>query len=153
MRRWLLVLMLVAASVEAQGRPLGVRGRQPLAFGDLLGSVPRTVAWTDVGNAGHFEVRGRRFSQVLVSFLLPVELIGPGGATLPLAFGPGDAAYSAAGNPASAVPFDPSAPHTITLDNNGKGMIYFGGTVLPPGQAAIGAYSATVILIVSYVGI
>jgi hypothetical protein len=71
---------------------------------------------------------------------------------VPLVFGPGTGGYSATQDIDSQVGFDPWVPTVLALPQNGRGMIYLGGTALPPAQAPAGAYSATVTLTISYVG-
>lgn len=161
----LLVLALVASvgTAEAQGgppeglppdggRPLRVDGQQPLSFGELLGGLPQTILRTDPLNSARIQISGRGNSDVLVSFLLPPALVGPGGATVPLSWGPGVAGYSPTRDIDSQIAFDPQVPNVLGLPNNGRGTIYLGGTAIPPAQATVGAYAATITLTISYVG-
>jgi len=148
----LLALLLGAAGAFAQGRPLRARPVQPLNFGDLLGGLPTTVLRTDPINSGQFDIRGERLTEVLVDLLLPSALVGPGGATVPLTFGPGTAGYSPDGSIGSQVAFDPAVPQAVRLPGNGRGAVFLGGTASPPGQVAVGAYSATITITISYIG-
>lgn len=141
-----------AVGVRAQGRPLRVIGLQPLDFGTLLGGVPTTVLRTDPLNAGRLEVRGERGRDVLVSFLLPAELVGPGASVVPLSFGPGSAGYSPTGAIDAQAAFDPSVPDSFALPGNGRATIYLGGSASPPPQPRAGTYFATITLTVSYLG-
>jgi len=156
----LLLLLFGANGLESQGppfrpgggRPLRVDPRQPLSFGTLLGGVAQTVARTDPLNAAQIRIRGTGDSDLLVSFLLPPALIGPGGASVPLTFGAGSAGYSPTRDVDDQRPFDPSAPTVLGLPRNGQGMIYLGGTALPPAQATAGSYGATIVLTISHLG-
>lgn len=155
MGRWLAVafMLLLAAPAWAQGgRPLQVRGIQGLTFGTVLAGVPWVVPRTDVANTAQFEIRGERQAEVLVTFLLPVALTGPGTAALPLSFGPADGGYSPDDNIARASPFDPHVPNPVVLPTNGRGTVYLGGTVSPPPSTPAGAYTATLTLTVAYTG-
>ena len=111
----LLALLLCGEAAAAQGRPLRARGRQDLTFGQLLGGLPSTVLPTDPLNAGQIEVSSERLTEVLISFLLPPALIGPAGAAIPLAFGPGSAGYSIQRLIDNQIAFDPAVPILVTL--------------------------------------
>lgn len=150
----MLAVLLGGAAVdaEAQGRPLRADGQQALDFGELLGGLAQVVAPTDPVYAARIQISGRRQDDVLVSFLLPAALEGPAGAVVPLMFGPGSAGYAPGQDINSQIAFDPAVSSVFTLPNNGRGMIYLGGTALPPAQAVVGAYSATITLTLSYVG-
>lgn len=158
-----LVALLDVGSLDAQGppggrppggggRPLRVDGQQPLAFGELLAGIASTVAPTDPLNAARIRISGQGGADVLVSFLLPTALNGPGGATVPLMFGAGAAGYSPSEDIGAQVSFDPSLPNVFGLPQNGRGALFLGGTAMPPAQAPAGAYMATITLTISYVG-
>jgi len=151
----LVVLCLLAAGaqgISAQGRQLRAQGAQALSFGDLLGGLPTTVLPTDPLNSGQIDIRGEKGSDVLVEFLLPDAMLGPGGARIPLTFGPGFGGYSVFNSIATQVAFDPALPQVVQLDKTGRGMLYLGGTAAPPPAAAVGSYSGTISLTISYVG-
>src|SRR2546430_17719395 len=61
-------------------------------------------------------------------------MAGPAGATMPLAFGGSDAGYSDTQAIGSQVAFDPKQPFLATLNKNGRGSVFIGGTA-PPGSA------------------
>lgn len=148
-------LLLSAAPVEGQGqgergRPLRVMGIQDLSFGTVLPGVPVTILRSDPLNSGQFEIRGQRLTEVLVDLLLPGELAGPGGSSIPLVFGPGSAGYSASGAIGAQVSFDPDIPQAFTLPGNGRGTIFLGGTAAPPPQLPSGTYAATVTVSLTY---
>ncbi len=128
------------------GPPLAAQGMQGLSFGDLLTGVPRPVPPSDPSLSGQFRVRqGNRTVQV--SFLLPPALVGPGGAQVPLQFGPGDAVYSTNQSPAGGVAFDPGAPWILPAGGGGGwNWIFLGGTALPPPSVPQGSYQATVVI-------
>ncbi|MDT8342050.1 MAG: hypothetical protein RQ751_11105 [Longimicrobiales bacterium] len=148
----LAALLLLPGALTAQGRPdfpgrpLRVTGMQPLNFGSLLAGVPTTIPPTDALNAGRFEIRGPNRSEVMVEIILPGALSGPGGASVALAFGPASAGFGETG---VQVVFDPAVPQLIALPNNGRGLIFLGGTAAPPAALPSGSYSAPVILTLS----
>lgn len=127
-------------------------GLQPLDFGTLLGGVPTTVVRTDPLSAGRLELRGERNRDVLVSLLLPTDLVGPGGSRVPLTFGAGDAGWSPTLSIDAQFAFDPSVAQSFILPGNGRASIYLGGTASPPPQPTAGIYTATITLTVSYLG-
>lgn len=149
----LLVLGLPQAGLAQGAPPLAAQGEQPLAFGELLGGVPRTVAPTDPVHAAHYRVRVHRRT-VQVSFLLPSALVREGGGgELPLSFGPGDAFFTTGGGPQpSAQYFDPTTPWVVSGHNPGWSQIRLGGTVLPPVNAPRGSYRAPVVLTLADLG-
>ncbi len=79
-------------------------------------------------------------------------MLGPGGASIPLSFGPGMAGYSVLRTIETQLSFDPAVPILVTLPRNGRTRFFLGGTATPPAAAVIGSYSATIALIVSYIG-
>jgi hypothetical protein len=126
-----------------------VQGRQDLTFGDLLGGLPRHILPSDAAHAAQFRIQGRGNSELLVSFLLPAGLTGPGGATLPLSFGPVDGGLSYSGNVTDQIPFDPRSALLVVLPPGGgaqRAWIFLGGTATPPGQSPLGAYSGSIVL-------
>ena len=129
-----------------------VRPQQALDFGVLIGGVPEVVLPNDALRAAQVHVTGEGLSELLVSFLLPSGLAGPGGAMVPLSFGPGAAGYSPDGNIDAQAAFDPDLSEVFALPRNGRGTIYLGGTALPPAQVPSGTYTASITLTISYVG-
>jgi hypothetical protein len=157
-RGWIAVACLVATGLAA-GRAqaqkpfdqLEVRPSQPLDFGPIVAGVPSTVDWSDAARAGVWLVRGGRNAEVVVFLTLPSELVGPGGARLPLHFGAQDAAWFRHQVHRETL-FDPSSPFVDQLGVNGRGQVQLGGTVMPDFAQPSGEYTATVTLTVAYVG-
>jgi hypothetical protein len=143
------LLALMPLGAQGNGPPLRVRGRQALAFTTLLPGVPELVSRIDAARSGQLEIRGRKNTLVMLQFVLPREMIGPGGAILPLAFGPDDAGFTTSRRRGSQVGFDPSAPFTVGLPQNGHGFVFIGGTAQPQPNQRAGSYSATVTLLVA----
>lgn len=144
--------LTLVGPLDAQGRPTRVQARQDLTFGQLLAGVPTTVFPGDGLNAGQIRISGRRNTEVLVSFFFPQGLTGPGGASVPLTFGPGSAGYSPTRSIGNQIPFDPTAATPLRLPGNGQGLIYLGGTATPPHTVPAGSYTGTVTLTISYLG-
>ncbi len=148
-----LVLVLLILPLPGRAQQLSAVGLQGLSFGDVLPGVPTTVPTSDAVNAATFEIRGQRNREVLVSFLLPSALAGPGAGAIPLTFGPGSAAFAPFWFwPTYQAPFDPTVQVAVTLSFFGRSLILLGGTASPPSQTPGGSYSAPVVLTLAYTG-
>ena len=149
-RNWWVVIavLLPAVPLRAQGKPLTVTGIRGVTFGAVLPGVPRVVLRTDPANSGQIDIRGPK-GLVLLTFVLPVAMTGPGGALMPISFGAGDAGFSATQTIGSQVGFDPKQPFTGTLPNNGRASVFVGATANPTTNQRAGAYTATLILTVT----
>jgi hypothetical protein len=145
-------LFCIAAPAAAQGRPLNPFGRQNLTFGAVLPGVRTTVSRLDAANAGQFEVRGQRLTEVEIDLTLPVALVSTSGRTLPLEFGPADGGISSTPVIGASTAFDPRVPVRWRLSNNGRAYVFLGGSAVAAPNQAGGAYSATVVLTVAYTG-
>lgn len=135
--------------VGAQGKPLTVTGARDLVFGAVFPGVPRVISRTDPANSGQFDLKGPNRSDILLTFTLPLTMIGPAGAQMPLAFGSSDAGYSQSQSIGSQVGFDPKQSFTATFSNNGRGSVFIGGTANPAANQRAGAYTATITLTVT----
>jgi hypothetical protein len=145
----ILLLLLASGPPEAQGQLLLPRGQHGLSFGDLLGGLSKHVPPTDPANAARFRITGLGGGEIMLSFLLPVSLTGPGGASLPLSFGPTDGGISPDGNSGSQMSFDPQVPIVVSIPPwpiLWRRWVYLGGTALPPAQIPLGSYSGTITL-------
>lgn len=153
----LVALAAASAPVAAQrnepgGRGVRAKALQGLSFGDVLAGVPTTISRFDPLASGQLEVGGEKITEVLVSFLLPNAMTGPGGSSIPLGFGPGSAGFSTTRSIGSQVGFDPLVPTIVYLSPQGRATIYLGGTASPPPNAAAGSYAGEIMLTVSYIG-
>jgi len=144
--RFAFALTAVVVSPLAGQRPITVTGVQSLAFGTLLPGVPTIVVRTDAAKSGQFTINGPHGSQAQVTFTLPAVLTGPGGATLPLTFGGGDAGYSQSQNIGSQIGFDPKQAFVVTFSQQGRGSVFLGGTARPAPTQRAGAYTAIITL-------
>ena len=145
---WVLIAALVLSSplvLQAQGRPLTVTGVRGVTFGAVLPGVPRVVLRTDPANSGQIDIRGPK-GPVLLTFVLPIRMTGPGGALMPISFAASDAGFSATQTIGSQVGFDPKQPFTATLPNNGRASVFVGATANPATNQRAGAYTATLVL-------
>lgn len=132
-------------------RPIQVDGIKNLAFGLLLAGAPTSVPRTDPVRAGQVNITAQPKSSIIIQISLPASMSGPGGATLPLAFGPNDAGYSALGAIGSQVAFDPrNSTVVLTNTSNGRGTLYLGGTASPAFNQQPGNYTGTITITVAY---
>ena len=104
---------------------------------------------TDPANSGEFDIKGVKNSNLLLTFVLPLVMNGPGGAQLPVSFGSADAGYSQSQAIGSQIGFDPKVPFTATLSNNGRGSVFLGATANPLANQRAGTYTATITLTVT----
>jgi hypothetical protein len=149
----LVALALAASSAGAQGRPLRVTGQHDLVFGSILPGVAVTIRPTDASRSAQLEISGPKFTQVVLTFSLPPSMTSTAGDAMPLTFGPTSAGYSPTGSVADETLFDPSAPITVTLDKNGRGVVFLGATLRPNGRQRAATYSATLTLTLSPSGL
>jgi len=147
---WVVVgAMLLGVPLLAQGKPLTVTGVRGVTFGAVLPGMPRVVLRTDPANSGQFDIKGPKGGPVLLSFVLPLSMTGPGGALMPIVFGASDAGYSPTQSIGSQVGFDPKQPTTVTFPNNGAASVFVGATANPAANQRAGAYTGTITLTVT----
>src|SRR6185437_16751237 len=101
------------ASVQT---PINVVGAQQLNFGNVFPGVNKTVAATDLTNAGRFDVTGQASTPVTLSFTLPASLTS-GANTMPIVNYTG--VHALLNTQVGGVAFTPSAGATPTLSGTG----------------------------------
>lgn len=149
-------LPLITSSAVAEATflpppPLTIDGLQPVDFQNVWAGVNMSVSRSDPLRAGILSIKGTGNREIIVSFLLPSFLMGPGGALMPIVFGPDDAGFATVNDPTQANGFNPLGPHIDNL-HGAKGFVFLGGTVLPLLGQAAGAYQAPVTMTVVYTG-
>jgi hypothetical protein len=84
-----------------------------------------------------------------LTFTLPTDLAGPGGATLPITFGNSDAfrQETAVGQPGTF--FNPNTPTTVLIVLGPALTVRLGGRVSPAALQVSGAYQNTVLLTIA----
>jgi hypothetical protein len=148
----LLTLLLPAGRLAAQAKqPLQVSGVQNLTFQRLTPGVPKTVLRTDAVGAARFDLLGGPNRYVLVQLTLPTTMSGPGGATIPLRYGPGAAGYSETQAVAAQAAFDPAQSYQARLSNTGQGAVFVGATASPAATQRPGSYTGTITLTITFV--
>ena len=77
----------IQASLDIVYPPLSGTGVRPLDFGILIPGTPAVAVAPMTTQSGEFRVSGTKFRKsVSIIFALPANLVGPGGATIPLDF-------------------------------------------------------------------
>ena len=152
-------LMLTGTALQAQTNnasitatasvqtPINVVGAQALSFGNVFPGVNKTVAATDLTNAGRFDVTGQASTPVTLSFNLPATLAS-GANTMPIV------SYSGVHAPdnAQAAPtaFAPAGGATPTLNGAGALWVWVGAQVQPATNQAAGVYTGSITMTVVY---
>ncbi|MGH7522302.1 MAG: DUF4402 domain-containing protein [Gemmatimonadales bacterium] len=153
------VLALTGTAVQAQTNnasitatasvqtPINVLGAQPLDFGNAFPGVNKTVAATDLTNAGRFDVTGQASTPVTLSFSLPATLAS-GGNTMPIVSYAGVHAQTVA--QVGGVAFAPASGATPTLSAGGLLFVWVGAQVQPATNQAAGIYTGSISMTVVY---
>jgi hypothetical protein len=144
-RAWLAAALL-AIPVEpcfAQARStVSALPVQGLRFGVLSAGMPSIVSPADAARRAAVELVGG--GHVTVAFQLPPALRTPGGAALPLRFGPTDGRIVF---PRSdrVIEFDPAVPVQFTIPPGlGAAQIFLGGTAEPGARQPPGSYDGVI---------
>jgi hypothetical protein len=132
------------ASVQT---PINVVGAQQLSFGNVFPGVNKTVAATDLTNAGRFDVTGQANTPVTLSFTLPATL-SSGANTMPIVSYTGEHAQNNAQTGATA--FTPASGATPTLNGSGALWVWVGAQVQPATNQAAGVYTGSITMTVVY---
>lgn len=142
---WLaaLVAVVLAEPCFAQARStvlaLPVQG---LRFGVLSAGVPSVVSPADGARRAAVELVGT--GHVTLTFQLPPALRTPGGAALPLRFGPTDGRIVFPRGD-RVIEFDPSVPLNFTIPPGlGAAQIFLGGTAAPGTRQPPGSYDGVI---------
>ena len=141
---------LAAALLATQAEPCFAQARstvsalpvQGLRFGVLSAGVPSVVSPADGARRAAVELVGT--GHVTLTFQLPPALLTPGGAALPLRFGPTDGRIVF---PRSdrVIEFDPSVPLNFTIPPGlGAAQIFLGGTAAPGSRQPPGSYDGVI---------
>jgi hypothetical protein len=132
------------ASVQT---PINVVGAQQLAFGNVFPGVNKTVAATDLTNAGRFDVTGQASTPVTLSFTLPATL-SSGGNTMPIVSYTG--VHAQDNVQTAGTGFAPASGATPTLNASGQLWVWVGAQVQPATNQAAGVYTGSITMTVVY---
>lgn len=146
----------VTATVQAV---LAVTATAALAFGNVFQGVSGTVA-NSSASAGVFTISGQGLAGISLYLQLPAYMAtATGDDRMQLAFGTADVSIDSTANvnPASfGVGWQNTDPNNLpsaaTIGGAGGAALFLGGKVTPTVDQSAGAYSADIILTVSYNG-
>jgi hypothetical protein len=115
---------------------------QGLRFGVLSAGTPVAVSPADASRRASVELLGT--GHVTLTFQLPPALRTPGGAALPLRFGPTDGRIEFPRS-SRVIEFDPGAPVQFTIPPGlGAARIFLGGTAEPGTRQPPGSYDGVI---------
>lgn len=133
-------------------QPITIAAGQDLDFGIVLQGTPRTIASTAAA-AGRFDATGSPSANVNVNFTLPTNLIN-GANNLPIGTWTGCYNQTAAVNSSGCTAIANMAGTTATSFGNVAGVgrlwVFVGATVSPGAAQAIGTYTNTATLTLTY---
>ena len=136
----------ITATADVQ-TPINVIGFQQLNFQNVFPGVNKTVAATDLTNAGRFDVTGQLSTAVTLSFTLPATL-SSGANTMPIDSYTGIHADNSAQT--GGIGFNPVTGASPTLGATGGLFVWIGARVVPATNQAQGVYTANVTMTVVY---
>lgn len=136
----------ITATANVQ-TPINVLGAQQLDFQNVFPGVNKTVAASDLANAGRFDVTGQATAPVTLSFTLPASL-SDGSNTMPIASYTG--IHALLGTQVGGVSFTPSAGASTSLGATGLLFVWLGAQVQPATNQAQGTYTGTITMTVVY---
>jgi hypothetical protein len=149
----LVAALSLAGVAPLRAQVLTTTAIRPISFGEVLPGVPTTVHPTDPVRSGQFEIIGPSSAAIEITFSLPETLNRTDGASIPIAFGPVSAGYSATGSITSQVLFDPRVPFRTKLSELGRGTSFIGATLTPQGAQRAGSYGVSLSITVALVGL
>ncbi len=154
MRALLFTFLLSGLFSQVLHSQITVTGQRDLRFGTLFPGIPEVVLPTDGARAGEFRIRGPGNMEIIMDLTpLPIVMVGPGAATLPLSYAGNDGIYEPRGGGAPPpVAFNPNFPYTDRLPGNGRARLYLGATATPSFSQTAGDYLAAVVLTVTLTG-
>jgi hypothetical protein len=136
----------ITATASVQS-PINVLGAQQLNFGNVFPGVNKTIAATDLTNAGRFDVTGQASTAVTLSFTLPATLAS-GGNTMPIVSYTGVHAQNNAQVGGTA--FTPASGATTPLSALGELWVWVGAQVQPATNQVAGVYTGSITMTVVY---
>lgn len=142
---------------------LAVTATQDLDFGNVYQGVAKIQDETDDALSGIFAISGAANADIACYMQLPDYVaLATGADRMTIAFSTTDATFSVLPAGAPSTPSAPGVgallnqdPHNLTGTSIGAGgaaQIFLGGKVIPSVNQAAGAYSADIVLTVSYIG-
>lgn len=133
-------------------QPITITNGQDLDFGIVIQGTPKTISETATA-AGRFDATGTASANVNVNFTLPANLTS-GANNLPIGTWTGCYNQAAAVNSSGCTTIANMAGTTATAFGNvagaGRLWVFVGATVSPAAAQAVGTYTNTVTLTLTY---
>jgi hypothetical protein len=152
--RFLLVVILVCGFFAGVASSQTITVNNNLVFGDVFPGIPKTISKSAAGSAAEFQVSGVAGNELSIQFTLPTYM-NRAGYNMQMIFNETDCAMDSSATPDQSNPgYNNINPwHVITYGLGLNGLtIWLGGTVVPKLIQMNGAYSAQIVLTVTYTG-
>jgi len=148
----------IATTADISTTALSIVALSQLPFGTVIPGTPVTINPQTSASAAVFEFHGGRNAQFNATFTLPTQLsTGPGGWTMPIAFGATSACERDRNQQAQCNTYDPHNALIQRIRNNPTPndtyFVWLGGTVTPSPTQHPGVYRATVTISAFYTGL
>jgi len=143
-----LLLLSTFVATQPSAAQITVAGVRDLSFGSVTRGIPASISPSDVVNSGQWNIGVAALRTIRLTFTLPTNLTGPGGATLPITFGNSDAWRKETLALGAGTFFNPNNPVTFLVLLGPTVTVRLGGLVSPSVSQVAGSYQGTVILTV-----
>lgn len=153
MHRVIMSMVLILLLVELSSAQT-ITVNNNLLFGNMFPGIPSKISKYTASSAAEFHVTGTNGAELSIKFTLPTYMSNTG-FNIQLIFFNTDCSIDTSATPDQAAPtFDNLNPWTnLTYRLGSTGMLlWLGGTAVPRIVQPPGAYSATIVLTVSYTG-
>lgn len=154
MHRVFVSMVLILSLVELSSAQT-ITVNNDLLFGSMFPGISKTTTKYAAGSAAEFQITGTADAEVSLQFALPTYM-NNAGFNITLVFFATDCSIDTSATPDQASPtFDNLNPWTtLTYRLGSTGMlVWLGGKAMPKIVQPSGAYSATMVLTVSYTGL
>lgn len=146
----ILVCVILAGAASSQT----ITVNNNLVFGEVFPGIPKTISKSMAGSAAEFQITGTAGSEVSIDFDFQTYM-NRSGYNMQLVFNETDCAMDSSATPDQSNPgYNNINPwHLITYGLGLNGLtIWLGGTVVPKLNQLNGAYTALIVLTVTYTG-
>ena len=147
-RATVLILLGVVAARPAAAQ-VSVVGIRNLAFGFLTLSVTADVLPTDAVKSGQWNLTAPVGQRIQIRLTVPNQLLGPSGASLPIAIKNNYAFVQGTWTGAVATFFNPPGNVNFRFTGGTGAIIRLGGSTTPAANQPPGAYSNSAVLTIT----
>ena len=149
-RALLLVCGLCLPGTPASGQ-IAVLGDRDLNFGAVTAGVTTIVSPADAVKSGQWTITAPIGTRIRLRMTTPVNLLGPGSATLPVAFLNGDAFIQEIATGSLPDYFNPKSNVNFQFENSNQAMVRLGGRASPTSGQTAGGYANTATITITVV--